>query len=58
MIYRVDKKATDKDLKDLLKHIKVNRIKRKKPDFTEFFGALPDIGDGLEHQKNFRNEWD
>ena len=58
MIYRIDKTATYKDLKELLERIKVNREKGHKPNFTEFFGALPDIGDGLEYQKNVRHEWD
>jgi len=25
---------------------------------AEFFGVLPNISDGLEFQKNVRNEWD
>ena len=58
MIYRFDKTATDRDLKDLLERIKINRVKENKPNFIEFFGALPNIGDGLEYQKNVRNEWD
>jgi len=58
MIYRVDKTATENDLINLLERIKNNRAKPKKPNFTEFFGILPNIGDGLEFQKNARNEWD
>ena len=58
MVYRICKTATEKDLKNLLEGIKVNRTKKEKTNFTEFFGALPNIGDGLEYQKNARNEWD
>ena len=58
MIYKFDKTATDGDLKDLIERIKINRIKRNKPNFIEFFGALPHIGDGLEYQKQARDEWD
>jgi len=57
MIYKVDKTATEKDLKEMLERLKINRIKRNKPNFIEFFGALPNIEDGLEYQKNVRNEW-
>ena len=58
MIYKIDKTATEKDLIDMLQCIKFNRTKTKKPNFSEFFGVLPNIGDGLEYQKNARNEWD
>ena len=56
MVYRIDKTTTDKDLENLLDRIKSERVKSKKANFIEFFGALPNIGDGLEYQKNARNE--
>jgi len=58
MVYRIDKTSTDEDLKSLLDRIKCERVKSRKANFIEFFGALPDIGDGLEYQKSVRNEWD
>ena len=58
MVYRIDKTSTDEDLKNLLERIKSERVKSRKANFIEFFGMLPDIGDGLEYQKNVRNEWD
>ena len=58
MVYRFDRTMTKKDLVDLLARIKSDGTKTGKKNFMEFFGALPDIGDGLEYQKNARNEWD
>ena len=58
MIFEIEKTTTEKKLKDFLEFIRINRIKRKKPNLAEFFGVLPNIGDGLEFQKNARNEWD
>ena len=58
MVYRFDKTMTNNDLVVLLERIKSDRAKTGKQDFMQFFGALPDIGDGLEYQKNVRNEWD
>jgi len=58
MIFEIEKTTTEKKLKDFLESIRINRVKNKKPNLAEFFGALPNIGDGLEFQKNARNEWD
>jgi len=58
MVYKYDSAMTKEGLIALLEHIKSNRTKTGKQNFMEFFGALPDIGDGLEYQKNARNEWD
>jgi hypothetical protein len=58
MLIKIDKTTTKEDLKKSLDRIKQNRAKRKKPNLAEFFGVLPDIGDGLEFQKKVRNEWD
>jgi len=58
MVYRIDKTSTEEDLKSLLDRIKCERVESRKANFIEFFGALPDIGDGLEYQKSVRNEWD
>ena len=57
MVYRIDKTTTEEDLKNLLNRIKSERVKSRKANFIEFFGALPNIGDGLEYQKTARNEW-
>jgi len=58
MVYKYDRAMTKEGLTALLERIKSNRAKTGKQNFMEFFGALPDIGDGLEYQKNARNEWD
>ena len=58
MVYRYDKTMTREDLVNLLERVKSDRAKTGKQNFMQFFGALPDIGDGLEYQKNVRNEWD
>ena len=58
MVYRFEKTMTDEDLVVLLERIKSDRVKRGEHNFMQFFGALPNIGDGLEYQKNVRNEWD
>ena len=58
MIFEIEKTITEKKLKGFLESIRINRIKSKKPNLAEFFGTLPNIGDGLEFQKTARNEWD
>jgi len=58
MIFEIEKTTTEAKLKDFFESIRKNRIKRKKPNLAEFFGVLPNIGDGLEFQKNARNEWE
>jgi glycerophosphoryl diester phosphodiesterase len=57
MVVEIEHTASEKEVKDLLERLKNNRSKEKKSNFIEFFGALPDIGDGLEYQKKARNEW-
>jgi hypothetical protein len=57
MVIEIDKTATALTLQKSLKHLHVNRIRRKEPNIAKFFGALPNIGDGLEFQKKVRNEW-
>ncbi|GHT15538.1 hypothetical protein AGMMS4956_15730 [Bacteroidia bacterium] len=57
MVIEIDRTATPTSLKHLLNQIRETRAQRKKPNLTEFFGALPDIGDGLEFQKKVRDEW-
>ncbi len=58
MVIKIDKTTTKENLKNSLERIRKNRIKRKKPNLSEFFGILPDVGDGLEFQKKVRDEWD
>ena len=58
MVFEIEKTTTEKKLKSFLESLRENRVKRKKPNLTEFFGVLPTIGDGLEFQKSARNEWD
>ena len=57
MIIEISDKVTSENLKDSLERFRKNKSKRKKPNLTEFFGVLPDIGDGLVYQKKMRNEW-
>ena len=57
MVYRFEKTMTDKDLVALLERFKSDRSKTEGRNFMQFFGALPNIGDGLEYQKSVRNEW-
>ena len=57
MVIEIDKTATSARLKQSLKSIKAARTKVFRPNMSEFFGALPHIGDGLEFQKRARNEW-
>ena len=49
---------TKESLGALLERIKRDNAKKGKKNFMEFFGALPNIGDGLEYQKIVRDEWD
>ena len=58
MVIEIDKTATILTIKNSLKHLQSNRIRKKQPNMAKFFGALPNIGDGLEFQKSMRNEWD
>jgi len=58
MVFEVEKTTTEERLKGFLESIRKNRVNRKKPNLADFFGVLPNIGDGLEFQKNVRNEWD
>jgi hypothetical protein len=57
MVIEIDRTVTPTSLKHLLDHVRETRAQRKKPNLTEFFGALPNIGDGLEFQKKVRDEW-
>ena len=44
-------------VKEEYKKFALNQAKRKKTNLSDFFGALPNFGDGLKFQKNARNEW-
>jgi len=57
MVIEINKKATAKTFRHSLEQIKTNRSKYKKVNLSEFFGVLPNIGDGLEFQKTVRDEW-
>ena len=57
MVIEIDKTATVLTLQESLKRLHTNRLRRKEPNMAKFFGALPNIGDGLEFQKEVRNEW-
>ncbi|MDR0737681.1 MAG: hypothetical protein LBF39_01250 [Prevotellaceae bacterium] len=57
MVIEIDKTVTPARLKQSLKNMKAARSKASRSNLSEFFGALPHIGDGLEFQKKARNEW-
>jgi len=57
MVIEMEKRANATDFKRSLRMIRENRTKTKSGNFSQFFGALPNIGDGLEFQKAVRNEW-
>ncbi|MDR2841397.1 MAG: hypothetical protein LBV75_09125 [Paludibacter sp.] len=57
MLIEINKTATFATLQHSLASIKANRAKNKKQNLSDFFGALPNIGDGLEFQNRMRNEW-
>ena len=58
MVIEIDRTATILTIKNSLRHLHKNRVRNKQPNMAKFFGALPNIGDGLEFQKSVRNEWD
>jgi hypothetical protein len=57
MVIEIDKTTTAARLKQSLRDMKSARSKVQRVNLSEFFGALPHIGDGLELQKKARNEW-
>ena len=57
MIVTIENAATVESLKSSLERGKFTRSERKKPNLARFFGVLPNFEDGLEYQKNARNEW-
>jgi len=57
MILEIDTKTSAVDLKKSLQLIRKNREQRQPRNYSKFFGALPNIADGLEFQKAVRNEW-
>ena len=57
MVIEIDKQVSPTTFHRSLKQIKINRGKNKKSNLSEFFGILPNIGDGLEFQKAVRDEW-
>jgi len=57
MVLKVNKSTTKAELKKWLKERAVKREKDSKSKISKFFGVLPEIGDGLEIQKQMRNEW-
>jgi hypothetical protein len=57
MVIEIDKTMTSARIKQSLRSMKAARSKVSRANLSEFFGALPLIGDGLEFQKKARNEW-
>ncbi|MDR1779302.1 MAG: hypothetical protein LBR50_01045 [Tannerella sp.] len=58
MILTIDKTTTEKDLHLWLDKVRTKRKAVSKARMAKYFGILPDIGDGLQIQKQLRNEWD
>jgi len=54
MVIEITKSTSPEQVKKLLKDIKPES--KKKIVLTDFFGKLPNIGDGLAYQKKVRNE--
>ena len=57
MVVRIENTASEENLRVSLERIRNIRGKRKKPNLAQFFGVLPNFDDGLEFQKQARNEW-
>ncbi|MDR0830409.1 MAG: hypothetical protein LBN95_09930 [Prevotellaceae bacterium] len=57
MVIEINRTATSATLQHSLASIRANRAKNRKQNLSEFLGALPHIGDGLEFQNSVRNEW-
>jgi hypothetical protein len=58
MIIKIDKTTKEQELQNWTNKVRNKRIQNQKSSLEKFFGALPDIGDGLKFQKKARNEWD
>ncbi|MDR0872445.1 MAG: hypothetical protein LBN27_03115 [Prevotellaceae bacterium] len=57
MIIEISKPITAVTFRQSINSLKEKRRMQRRESFEEFFGALPNIGDGLEYQKSLRNEW-
>lgn len=58
MVLKVNKSTPKAELEKWLKELEVKRKKERKQNLSKFFGVLPQIGDGLQIQKQMRDEWD
>ncbi len=56
MVIEITKNTTTTEVKKILRG-KRRRTKGKAKSIAAFFGKLPNIKDGLSHQKSIRNEW-
>lgn len=54
MVITIKKDTPPEEVKKILEQIKSER--KKKVALSDFFGKLPNIGDGLAYQKKVRNE--
>ena len=54
MVIEIKKDTPPEEVKRLLDKIKPES--KKKVTLSDFFGKLPNIGDGLAYQKKVRNE--
>jgi len=60
MVFRVTKKTTKKQLDEWMASLppsKVKDVPDKPFDASKYYGKLKRNQDGLELQKQFRNEW-
>lgn len=58
MVLKVNKSTPKAELEKWLKELETKRKKERKQNLSKFFGSLPQIGDGLQIQKQMRDEWD
>jgi len=56
MVIEITKNASAEEVKKILRGTR-RRKKCKTKSIAAFFGKLPNIKDGLSHQKSVRNEW-
>ncbi|MDR1724375.1 MAG: hypothetical protein LBR84_10620 [Tannerella sp.] len=58
MVLTIDKTTTEHDVNTWLDKVRTKRKgSGKKSYMAKYYGVLPNLGDGLQIQKQLRNEW-
>jgi hypothetical protein len=57
MVITIDETSSAAELQAWSAKVREKRLNAKRPTLAKYFGAMPDIGDGLTIQKALRNEW-